>query len=205
MEHRQAMRLIDFTADAPEDASPKLKARRALLRATGLAAFAASSTAAGFAHAADRYDADGPIVRYPEPDVIGLDPRFKYKLGNTPIVRLYRGTMWAEGPAWSGAMRSLVWSDIPANECLRWNEEDGHVGRRFRFPSGNSNGNTFDFQGRQIAFCHGTRNVIRYEPNGKVTVLADKAGGKEFNAPNDGMVHPEGWLLFTDPGYGSLM
>ncbi len=205
MEDVQAKRFIDLTDTTPHDASARLKQRRALLRTAGMAAFAASATGSAFAQAMDRYSPDAPPMRYPEPDVIGLDPRFKYKLGNTPIVRLYRGTMWAEGPAWNGSGRFLVWSDIPNNEILRWSEEDGHVGRHFRFPSGNANGNTFDNQGRQISFCHGTRNVIRYEHSGKVTVLADKAGGKEFNAPNDGAVHPDGSLFFTDPGYGSLM
>ncbi len=198
-------RLIDLTESLPEDASPRLKQRRALFRQAGLAAFAASTTATAFAQNFDRYSRGAPPVRYPEPDVIALDKRFKYKLGNTPILRLYRGTLWAEGPAWNTVGRYLIWSDIPNDEILRWAEEDGHVGRRFRFPSGNANGNTFDFQGRQISFCHGTRRVIRYEHDGTVTVLADKADGKEFNAPNDGAVHPDGWLLFTDPGYGSLM
>lgn len=205
MPRAQAVRLIDFTEDLPEDASARLKSRRKFMQRAGMAAFAASATAEVFAAQMDRYSPDAPPIRYPEPDVIGLDPRFKAKLGNSPILRLYRGTLWAEGPAWNGATRSLVWSDIPNDECLRWAEEDGHVGRRFRYPSGNSNGNTFDFQGRQIAFCHGTRQVIRYEYNGKVTVLADQANGKGFNAPNDGAVHPDGWLLFTDPGYGALM
>lgn len=205
METVQGLRLVDLTVEEPADASARLQQRRAMLRTAGMAAFAASATGQAFAQASDRYAPDAPPVRYPEPDVIGLDKRFKYKLGNTPIVRLYRGTMWAEGPAWNGAARCLVWSDIPNNEVLRWSEEDGHVGRRFRFPSGNANGNTFDGQGRQISFCHGTRNVVRYEHDGKVTVLADRANGKELNAPNDGAVHPDGWLFFTDPGYGSLM
>jgi gluconolactonase len=98
-----------------------------------------------------------------------------------------------------------LWSDIPNNEQLRWLEEDGHVSRRFRFPSGHSNGNTFNWQGRQIAFEHGTRRVTRYEYDGSLTIRAEKFGGKVFNAPKDGAVHPDGWLLFTDPGYGSLM
>ena len=205
MPHVQHHRLLDLTEELPEDASDKLKQRRAFFRKAGMAAFAASATAEAFAQQMDRYSPDAPPGRYPEPDVIALDKRFRYKLGNTPIMRLYRGTLWAEGPAWNTVGRYLIWSDIPANEILRWNEEDGHVGRRFRFPSGNSNGNTFDFQGRHISFCHGTRQVIRYEWDGSVTVLADKANGKEFNAPNDGAVHPDGWLMFTDPGYGSLM
>jgi len=206
MEHVSHHRFIDLTAAAEDNASGKLRARRDFMRKMGIAAFAASATPAAFAQAMDRYHPDAPPSRYPETDVISLDKRFKYKLGNTPIVRLYRGTMWAEGPAWNGVGRYLVWSDIPNDEILRWCEEDGHVGRRFRFPSNNTNGNTFDYQGRQISFCHGTRNVIRYEYDGKVTVLADKSpDGKQFNAPNDGAVHPEGWLLFTDPGYGGLM
>jgi gluconolactonase len=146
-------------------------------------------------------------VRYPDPDIVALDDRFgKYKLGNTPILRLYRGTLWAEGPAWNGVGRYLLWSDIPSNEQLRWIEEDGHVSRRFRYPSGNSNGNTFDYQGRQIACEHGNRRVARYEYDGSITVLADSFNGKEFNAPNDAVVHPnDGGIWFTDPGYGSLM
>jgi gluconolactonase len=205
MTHVAHHRFIDLTA-ADDDASAKLKQRREFMRRMGMAAFAASATPAAFAQALERYHPDAPPSRYPETDVISLDKRFKYKLGNTPIVRLYRGTLWAEGPAWNGAGRYLVWSDIPNDEILRWCEEDGHVGRRFRFPSYNTNGNTFDHQGRQISFCHGTRNVIRYEYDGKVTVLADKSpDGRGFNAPNDGMVHPEGWMFFTDPGYGGLM
>ncbi|MFK7893228.1 MAG: SMP-30/gluconolactonase/LRE family protein [Granulosicoccus sp.] len=205
MHHVSQHKLVDLTEDLPEDASEKLKSRRRFFQQAGMAAFAASASASAFTQTMDRYDPSAPPVRYPEPDVIALDERFKYKLGNTPILRLYRGTLWAEGPAWNGVGRYLVWSDIPNNEILRWSEEDGHIGRQFRYPSGNSNGNTFDFQGRHISFCHGTRQVVRYEYDGSMTVLADKANGMDFNAPNDGAVHPDGWLMFTDPGYGSLM
>jgi len=146
-------------------------------------------------------------VRYPDPDIVTLDPRFKkYALGNTPIQRIYHSPdmLWAEGPAWNGVGRYLLWSDIPNNVQMRWLEEDGHV-TTFRNPAGNSNGNTFDFQGRQISFEHGNRRVVRYEYDGTVTVLADKYDGKPLNAPNDGVVHPNGDIWFTDPGYGSLM
>jgi gluconolactonase len=170
-----------------------------------VAAVTAMSSEAFARNFTDKYDPDGPIARYPNPDVISLDKRFKYKLGNTPILRLYRGTLWAEGPAWSGVGRYLVWSDIPNSEQLRYCDEDGHIGRNFHYPSGNSNGNTFDYQGRQISFEHGTRRVGRYELDGSYTVLADQVEGKGFNAPNDGMCHPDGWLFFTDPGYGGLM
>jgi gluconolactonase len=148
-----------------------------------------------------------PPVRYPEPDVVVLDPRFKkYKLGNSPIQRLYHSSemLWAEGPAWNGVGRYLLWSDIPRNLQLRWLEEDGHVSH-FRTPSGNSNGNTFDFQGRQLSCEHGTRQVVRYESSGKKTVLAKEFAGKSFNGPNDVVVHPNGDIWFTDPGYGGLM
>lgn len=144
-------------------------------------------------------------VRYPDPDVVVLDKRFaKYKIGNTPIRRLYTGMLWAEGPAWNGVGQYLVWSDIPNDRQMRWLEEDGHVSV-FRKPAGYSNGNTFDYQGRQISCEHGNRRVVRYEYDGKITVLADKFQGKPLNAPNDVVVHPDGGIWFTDPGYGSLL
>lgn len=116
-------------------------------------------------------------VRYPDPDVVVLDKRFaKYKIGNTPIQRLHTGSLWAEGPAWNGQGRYLVWSDIPNDRQLRWIEEDGHVST-FRYPAQYSNGNTFDYEGRQLSCEHGARRVTRYEHNGKVTVIADKWQG----------------------------
>jgi gluconolactonase len=144
-------------------------------------------------------------IRYPDPDILVLDRRFeKYRLGNTSIQRLYTGTLWAEGPAWNGVGRYLLWSDIPNDLQLRWLDENGKVSV-FRKPAGNSNGNTFDFQGRQIACEHGTRRVVRYEQSGAVTVLASEWEGQPLNAPNDVVVHPDGGIWFTDPGYGSMM
>ena len=119
----------------------------------------------------------------------------------TLIKRLHIGTGWAEGPAWNGVGRYLVWSDIPANAQMRWIEDDSRV-TTFRNPSGNSNGNTFDFEGRQISCEHGSRRVARYEPNGTVTVIADKFEGKRLNSPNDVVVHPDGGIWFTDPSWG---
>jgi len=144
-------------------------------------------------------------TRYPDPDILILDKRFKkYALGNTPIRRHFTGCLWAEGPAWNGSGKYLVWSDIPNNRQMRWIEEDGHVSV-LRSPAGHSNGNTFDFEGRQISCEHGNRRVVRYEYNGSVTVLADKWQGKPLNAPNDAQVAPDGAIWFTDPGYGALM
>jgi gluconolactonase len=140
--------------------------------------------------------------RYPDPDVIALDPRFRrYIVGNTSIKRIHVGSFWAEGPAWNGVGRYLVWSDIPNNVQNRWIEDDGRV-TEFRKPSGNSNGNTFDFEGRQLSCEHGGRRVVRYEGNGTVTVIADKFQGKKLNSPNDVVVHPDGGIWFTDPIYG---
>ena len=151
------------------------------------------------------FSPSAPPVRYPEPDVIALDKAFeKYKIGSAPIERLHTGMYWAEGPAWSGWGQYLVWSDIPNNVQHRWLQDDGEV-TTIHKPAGHSNGNTFDREGRQISFEHGNRRVVRYEADNSITVLTDKFDGKPFNAPNDGAVHPDGSVWFTDPGYGSLM
>jgi gluconolactonase len=165
---------------------------------------AAAVTLTGTAAGRD-YGPNAAPVRYPDPDIVALDKRFeKYKIGNTPIQRLHTGMLWAEGPAWCGVGRYLLWSDIPNNVQMRRLDEDGHVSV-FRNPAGNSNGNTFDFEGRQISCEHGNRRVVRYEHDGKLTVLADNWQGKPLNAPNDVIVHPDGGIWFTDPGYGILL
>lgn len=143
-------------------------------------------------------------IRYPDPDVVVLDKRFsKYRITSAAIERVATGFRWAEGPAWNGAGNYLVWSDIPNNRQMRWLLEDGHVSE-FRKPSNYSNGNTFDWHGRQVTCEHQTRRVVRYEQTGDVTVLADRYNGKLLNGPNDLTVHPDGDIWFSDPGYGAL-
>ncbi|HLJ57345.1 MAG TPA: SMP-30/gluconolactonase/LRE family protein [Chthonomonadaceae bacterium] len=142
--------------------------------------------------------------RYPDPDVIVLDPRFaKIKVGTAVIERLFTGMRWAEGPAWCAAGQYLALSDIPNDRRLRYFPDDHRTGK-FHAPSNYSNGNTYDWQGRLLSCEHGTRRVVRYEHDGSVSVLADSYLGKPLNAPNDIVVHPDGGIWFTDPGYGSL-
>ena len=182
--------------------------RRTFFTAAGAAMCAALSSAR-----AQTADSNGSTPRdyggvtpihYPDPDVVALDNRFrKYMVGNTAIHRHYTGTLWAEGPAWNGVGRYLVWSDIPNNVQMRFIEEDSRV-TVFRNPSGYSNGNTFDYEGRQLSCEHAGRRVVRYEYDGTVTVIADKFEGKRLNSPNDIVVHPDGGIWFTDPTYGII-
>ena len=175
--------------------------RRMLLR--GATALAATAVVAPQALARD-FGPGAEPQRYPDPDIVEIDPkRFKAKVGNTSIKRLYTGCLWAEGPAWNAAGQYLVWSDIPANRQLRYLDEDGHISEQFRKPSNETNGNTFDFEGRQIS-AERTR-LVRFEHNGATTTLAEQANGKPLNGPNDMVVHPnDKSIWFTDPGYGAI-
>jgi gluconolactonase len=146
-----------------------------------------------------------PNVYFTDPDVLTIDPSFNgLRQANAPIQRLWTGALWSEGPAWNAQGRYLVWSDIPNNRQLRWLEDDGRVSV-FRMPSNNSNGNTFDFWGRQLSCEHLTRRVVRYELDGSVTVIADRYNGKRLNSPNDVVPHPDGSYWFTDPPYGGQL
>jgi gluconolactonase len=143
-------------------------------------------------------------VRYPDPAIQVLDPRFaKYRLGNTAVERLATGFRWTEGPVWFGDGRYLLFSDIPNNRIMRWLEETGEVSV-FRSPSHYSNGHTRDQQGRLISCEHDTRRVARTEYDGSVTVLMDHFQGKPLNAPNDVVAKSDGSIWFTDPGYGIM-
>jgi gluconolactonase len=146
-----------------------------------------------------------PTTYFWDPDIIAVDPSFNdIAQANASIKRLYTGALWSEGPAWSAQGRYFVWSDIPNNRQMRWSEDDGHVSV-FRSPSNNSNGNSFDFQGRQLSCEHLTRRVVRYENDGTATVLADSFNGKKLNSPNDVVAHPDGSIWFTDPPYGGQL
>jgi len=124
-------------------------------------------------------------------------------VGHARLERLWTGCRWAEGPAWFGGGRYLIWSDLPNNRQLRYDDTDGSVSV-FRQPSGFSNGNTVDQQGRLISCEHQNRRVTRTEHNGAITVLASHFQGKRLNSPNDVVVKSDGSIWFTDPNYGII-
>ncbi|WP_067140159.1 SMP-30/gluconolactonase/LRE family protein [Microtetraspora malaysiensis] len=130
-----------------------------------------------------------------------LDERFGNDGGDNYVEVLHSGSRKTEGPAYFPAGRYLVWSDIPNDRLLRWDETTGAVGV-FRTPSGNANGNTVDLEGRLITCEQGARRVTRTEHDGTVTVLADNYQGKRLNSPNDVVVRSDGTIWFTDPRYG---
>src|SRR5262249_17501701 len=125
----------------------------------------------------------------------------KYRLPLASVERLASGTRWGEGPVWFGEHRCLIWSDIPNNRMLRWDEETGAM-TIFRKPSDHGNGNTRDRQGRLVTCEHSGRRVTRTEPDGTITVLCDSYEGKRLNSPNDVVVRSDGSIWFTDPNFG---
>ena len=134
-----------------------------------------------------------------------IDPSFEACLiGHARVERLYTGARWSEGPVWFAAGRYLLWSDIPNNRILRFDDTDGSVSE-FRAPSNNSNGHTVDREGRLVSCEHLSRRVTRTEHDGSITVIADNFEGKRLNSPNDVVVKSDGSIWFTDPSYGILM
>ena len=139
---------------------------------------------------------------YPDPLIKTLDKRFaKYQVGLAGVERLATGTRWGEGPVWFGDQRCVLWSDIPNNRILRWDEETGRT-TIFRQPSDHANGNTRDRQGRLVTCEHSGRRVTRTEYDGSITVICDNYEGKKFNSPNDVVVKSDGSIWFTDPAFG---
>ena len=224
MPREQELKLVDADAASPSQERPAVD-RRGFLGKVGAAGLGAGALAVGARAALAQQPNMGPVappstVTSPprdfgpngapttyfwDPDVIAVDPSFNgLAQPNTAITRLWTGALWAEGPAWDAEGRYLVFSDIPNNRQMRYIEDDGRV-TVFRVPSNNSNGNTFDFQGRQISCEHLGRRVVRYELDGSVTVLADNFNGKRLNSPNDAVPHPDGSVWFTDPPYGGQL
>jgi gluconolactonase len=155
------------------------------------------------AHFPDR-DWTTEVIGYPDPAVEILDPRFdKLRIPASSVERLWTGGRWTEGPVWFGDGRYLLFSDIPNNRILRWSEETAAV-TTFRSPCNSANGNTRDRQGRLITCEQESRCITRTEIDGSITVLIASFEGARLNSPNDVIVHANGNIWFTDPGYGIL-
>lgn len=145
-----------------------------------------------------------PSQRYPDPAVQVLDATFnRYRLPLASVEQLFTGCRWSEGPVYFGDGRYLLWSDIPNDRILRWDEESGAVST-FRKTSWNANGNTRDRQGRLVTCEHRGRRVTRTEYDGSISVLMDSYQGKRLNSPNDVVVKSDGSIWFTDPVFGIL-
>ena len=142
--------------------------------------------------------------RYPDPRIQIADDSFaRYRIASAKVERLATGMRWSEGPVWFGDGRYLLWSDIPNNRIMKWEESDGAVSV-FRSPSNYANGNTRDREGRLITCEHDTRRVTRTEYDGRITVLAERFEGKPLNSPNDVVCRSDGSIWFTDPPFGIL-
>ena len=167
--------------------------------------FLASSGAVAALAAVPRAIAEWqPSPRYPDPLIRILDDSFaRYRIGLAKVEKIASGMRWCEGPVWIGDGRYLLWSDIPNNRIMKWEEESGVVSV-FRKPSNNSNGLTRDRQGRLLTCEHDSRRVTRTEYDGSITVIADGYDGKPLNSPNDIVCKSDGSIWFTDPPFGIL-
>jgi gluconolactonase len=143
-----------------------------------------------------------PSESYPDPAVEVLDPKFeRLKIFSAGVERLATGMRWVEGPVWFGDGGYLVWSDLPNNKMMKWEETTGRVSV-FRNPSNYSNGNCRDREGRLITCEHLTRRISRTEYDGTVTTVCDNYNGKRLNSPNDVTTKSDGSIWFSDPPYG---
>jgi gluconolactonase len=162
----------------------------------------AASLTVGSAEIGPARAAEIPI-RYPDPSIKVLDPRFqKYVLGNAAVERIAGGCRFNEGPVWFGDGRYLLWSDIPNDRIMKWEEETGAISV-FRRPSNYTNGNTRDRQGRLVTCEMDAQRLTRTEYDGTITVLADSFEGKRLTAPNDVVVKSDGSIWFSDNGAGT--
>jgi gluconolactonase len=163
-----------------------------------------TATTAAITFARTALGSQPPSERYPDPAIQILDPSFaKYRIAQTSVERLVTGMRWCEGPVYFGDARCLLWSDIPSNRIMRWDEDTRRAGV-YRAPSNFANGNTRDRQGRLVTCEHDTRRVTRTEYDGAITVLMDKFDGKPLNSPNDIVVKSDDSIWFTDPPFGIL-
>jgi gluconolactonase len=145
-----------------------------------------------------------PNLRFPDPRIQVLDEAFlPLRLFSGTVERLATGFYWAEGPVWFGDGRFLLFSDIPNNRILRW-DDCSHTLSEFRKPSNHANGLARDRQGRLLACEHLTRRVTRTEYDGRITVLASHFDGKRLNSPNDIVCRSDGSVWFTDPPFGIM-
>jgi len=145
--------------------------------------------------------------------IVRLDPRFDRLVPESAVLeKIAEGFTWTEGPVWSRKEGFLLFSDIPANAIVRWNQDrstsvflkpSGYTGTApYEGPEPGSNGLAFDAAGRLVICEHGDRRVSRLERNGQKTTLADRYEGKRFNSPNDLAIRSNGDVYFTDPPYG---
>ena len=141
-------------------------------------------------------------IRYPDPNIRTLDPRFTpLVLGNAAVETIARGCRFTEGPVWFGDLRCLLWSDIPNDRIMRWEEETGAISL-FRKPSHYANGNTRDRQGRLVTCEMDAQRLTRTDYDGTITVLAESFDGKQLTGPNDVVVKSDGSIWFSDNGAG---
>jgi gluconolactonase len=181
-----------------------MRSNRRQFLVAGSAIVAATAAAAAAPRAFAQSAPWNPASRLPDPGVRVIDPSFnRYRLALAKVERIASGMRWSEGPVWFGDGRYLLWSDIPNNRIMKWEEETGAVSV-FRKPSNNGNGSTRDRQGRLLTCEHDTRRVTRTEPDGSITVIADRFDGKPLNSPNDIVCKSDGSIWFTDPPFGVL-